>query len=405
MILMFGIVLLASGCTTEHAEHTEHAKQNETNSPTGFVIDLYLAVVKEKSGENIAVSPFGAEHLLDFVRAGAAGETEAEIERVLGKTEPGQWREISEEPLTTAAALWTQQGHPILPEFLETARKQFGASAEQVDFSGNAVEAVRQINAWCSEKTNGRIPTLFDRLEATTRSVLVGAIHFAADWKTPFEKDATLDGSFTLMDGTKTKTKIMSQTGQMKYGETDETLILEVPYKNDGYAMLLLLPKDAAQFVKWEAEMTIEQWKTLRNAMKSEQVDLRMPRFTMESDLTLNAPLKQLGMPTAFSRDADFSKIDGLADLYLSEVRQKTFVKVDETGTEAAAVTGAVIAVKSAPLDVKPFYADRPFVYAIVKNNTILFLGRFVQPEQKEQPVIETLFVDPGLDGEGGTFH
>jgi serpin B len=133
--------------------------------------------------------------------------------------------------------------------------------------------------------------------------------------------------------------------------------------------------------------------------MQPEQVDLRMPRFTMECDLVLNEPLKQLGMPTAFSRDADFSNIDGLTDLYLSEVRQKVFVKVDETGTEAAAVTGARIAVKSAPLNVKVFYADRPFVFAIVKENTILFWGRFAKPDA-EKP-----FIDPDLDGEGGAFH
>ena len=387
MLLIFGFVLTTSGCAAEQ------------NSQANFVFDLYQAVAKEKSGENITISPFGAEHLLDFVRSGSAGETLAEIEKVLGKTEPGQWNEpASDGPLTIAAALWTQHGHPILPEFQETAREQFGASVEQVDFSSNPGEAVRQINDWCSEKTNGKIPTLFDQLEATTRCVLAGAIHFAADWKTPFSKELTKDGSFTLLDGTKVKTSMMHQSEKMKYGETDETLVLELPYQNDGYAMLLLLPKDAARFAKWEAEMTLEKWEALRNAMKSEQVDLRMPRFTMESDLTLNEPLKQMGMPTAFGQGADFSKIDGLTDLYLSEVRQKTFVKVNETGTEAAAATGAVIAVKSALLDVKPFYADRPFVYAIVKGDTILFLGRFVQP-------VVAPFVDPGLDGEGGAFN
>jgi len=180
--------------------------------------------------------------------------------------------------------------------------------------------------------------------------------------------------------------------------------ILKNLYQNDGYAMLLLLPKDAARFAKWEMEMTAETWETLRNAMNPVQVDLRMPRFTMESDLALNEPLKQLGMPTAFSQGADFSKIDGLTDLYLSEVRQKTFVKVDETGTEAAAATGAVIAVKSIQLDIKPFYANRPFVYGIVKDNTILFLGRFVQPDLEPEPEPARPFVDPGLDGEGGAF-
>ena len=127
------------------------------------------------------------------------------------------------------------------------------------------------------------------------------------------------------------------------------------------------------------------------------QVDLRMPQFTVESEVVLNETLKQLGIQAAFRQDADFSKISGKKDLYLSEVRQKTFIKVDETGTEAATVTGAVMAVKMAMVT-KPFYANRPFLYLIVKDGEILFFGRFAKPEA------EVPLVDPGLDGEGGAF-
>ena len=389
MTLLLGIALAGNGCAAE---------QDKTKDD--FVFDFYRAVAQAKSDENVTVSPYSARQVLELVRAGAAGKTKTEIDHLLHSAESIKWTETSpDSPLTTAAALWTQQGHPILPAFLETAREEFGASVEQADFSGNASEAVKRINAWCAEKTKEKIPTLFDKLDATTRCVLAGAVHFAADWELPFDKDTTMDATFTHLDGTETKTKIMQQSRRMKYSETDETFIVELPYKNAGYSMLLLLPKDSGQFSKWESEITTERWNALRSAMEPVQVDLRLPRFTVECDLALNEPLKQLGMPTAFSRDANFSKIDGLTDLYLSEARQKTFVKVDETGTEAAAATGAVIAVKSMPLDVKPFYADRPFLYAVVKENTILFLGRFVKPE------IEKPFADPGLDGEGGAFN
>ena len=166
--------------------------------------------------------------------------------------------------------------------------------------------------------------------------------------------------------------------------------------------MVFLLPKDSAQFSDWESKLTAETLKTLRAGMTSVQVDLRLPQFTVESEAVLNETLKRLGMPTAFSQDADFTKITGQKDLYLSEVRQKTFVKVDETGTEAAAVTSAVIAVKMA-VRTKPFYANRPFLYLIVKDNEILFFGRFAKPDAPV-PVTPPPFVDPGLDGEGGTF-
>jgi len=389
MMLMFGIALTGTGCTAEQ--------------PPNFAFELYRTTAKEKpagkpAGKptgNVVVSPYCAELLLDFVRSGAAGETKAEIDKVLGRTGV-QW-ESAVPPLTTAAALWTQKDYSILPAFQETAKEKFGASAEQADFVNNSADAIRRINGWCSEKTNGKITSLFDSLDATTRCVLAGAIHFAADWKVPFNKDLTMDADFTLLDGSKVKTKIMSRSETTNYGETDETLIVELPYKDEGYAMLLLLPKDSAQFADWEAKLTAETLKMLREGMKPVQVDLRMPKFTVESDLGLNETLKQLGMATAFGQDADFSGISGQKDLYLSEVRQKTFVKVDETGTEAAAVTGAVIAVKMA-IATKPFYANRPFLYLILKDSEILFFGRFAQPETPAPPV------DPGLDGDGGTF-
>jgi len=392
MILMIGIVFAGHGCADEQVSQTAEPQQR-----TDFVFALFQAVVKDKGNENIAVSPYGAEQVLDLVRIGAAGETRTEIEQVLGGTEMFQTIASSpDSPLTTAASLWMQAELPVLPEYLHTAREEFGATVGQVDFVGHPGEAVRQINAWCSEKTNGKIPTLFDRLGETTRCVLAGAVHFAADWQTPFDKGTTqADGTFMLMEGTTATAAIMSRTGLIRYGETGETLAVELPYKNEGYAMLLLLPRNAVDFAKWEAEMTLEQWKAVRKAMKEERVELRMPRFTSETRLVLNEPLKQLGMPAAFGNHADFSQINGQKDLYLSEVRQNVFVTVDETGTEAAAATSAGLDAKWIPPTAKPFYANRPFLYAVVQGDTILFLGRYVKPP----------FVDSNLSCEGGSFE
>ena len=398
MILLIGIVFAGHDCDNEQTEPlTEsqfESQTAETQQRTDFVFALFRAVVKDNASENITVSPYGAEQVLDLVRIGASGDTRAEIEQVLGRTETFQpIASSSDSPLTTAASLWAQEEFPILQEYSQTIREQFGATVGNVDFVGNLGEAVQQMNTWCSEKTNRKIPVLFDRLGETTRCVLAGAIYFAADWQTPFEKDATSDGTFTLTDGTTATAKIMSRTGPLRYGETDETLAVELPYKNEGYAMLLLLPRNPADFAKWETEMTLAKWNDIRKTMQEVRIDLRMPRFTAETSLVLNEPLKQLGMPTAFGNHADFSQINGQKDLYLSEVRQKAFVTVDETGTEAAAATGAVGSIKLLQSS-KPFYADRPFLYAIVKEDTLLFLGHFVRP-----PVINS-----GLSGEGGSF-
>jgi len=373
------VVALTFGTAALFAEQDGQKPRNE------FVFQLYRSIVQEKSEENVAVSPYCAQLLLDLVRSGAAGETKAEIDRLLATTESVKWTAASPgSPLTTAAALWTQQGHSFLPAFLNTARRNFGASVEQADFAGNPDAAVQRINAWCAEKTKEKITVLFEELAPTTRCVLAGAIHFAADWEEPFDAEATSDAPFTLLDGTEVETRMMYRDERLKYGETDDTLILELPYKNDGYAMLLLLPKNATDFAKWEAGITSAKWNALRAAMKREDVEMCMPRFTVECDLPLNETLKQLGMPTAFTGDADFSKMTGTKGLLLNEVRQKTFVKVDETGTEAAAVTVAVMELMAMPdmdKNVKQFFADRPFLYAIVKGDTVLFLGRFIRPE------------------------
>jgi len=120
---------------------------------TEFAFNLYRTIVKDTPNENVMISPYGVQHLLDLARTGADGKTKTEIEQVLGYTESVKWESLSDNTLTTAAALWVQQRYPILPEYLQTARENFGSSIEQADFSGNPNEAVKLINAWCAEKT------------------------------------------------------------------------------------------------------------------------------------------------------------------------------------------------------------------------------------------------------------
>ena len=351
----------------------------EEKPQTEFGFNLYRTIVKNQPGENLAVSPYGVQLLLDLARHGAEGEIKAEIERVLGYTQSVKWETLADGTLTTAAALWVQQEYPILPAFLQTARENFGSTIEQADFLGNPNEAIRRINAWCSENTNGRIPTLFSELDPQTRLVLANAVHFAADWRVPFMAHLTRDGDFTLLDGTKTQTKLMAMLENLHYGETDDTLALELPYRAEGYAMLFLLPKEPAdftqsKFAQWESAMTAEKLSTIRRSIARVMVDARLPKFTMEANIPLNETLKQLGMPTAFDvRKADFSKITTAEPLFISEVLQKTYIRVDERGTEAAAATGGMMPGGGMMTTFKTFHADRPFLYAIVKGDTILF--------------------------------
>jgi len=357
------------------------------SSQPEFVFNVYRAVVKGKPNDNVMISPYGIQKMLDLARHGAGGQTRTEIEKVLGYAESISWDASSDGTLTIADALWVQQDFSIFPEFLQTARERFGSSVEQADFSRNPNEAVKQINAWCSKNTKGKIPTLFSHLDEDTRFVLASAIHFAADWKIQFNRTRTQTSDFTLLDGSKVKTKLMARTSRTNYGETDDAFVVELLYEDEDYAMVILLPKKPANFGQWESAMSIQKFNFIRRSMRMCLVDLRMPKFTLENHLPLNDMLKQLGMRTAFDEyKADFKKIAHVEGrpLYVGDVLQKTFIKVDEKGTEAAAITGVRIPIGcSAPERPLPFHADYPFLYAIVKRDTILFLGRFVKPDGK----------------------
>ncbi|MDR1385631.1 MAG: serpin family protein [Planctomycetaceae bacterium] len=392
--LMLGTVLTGYGIAEEPKKTAD------------FSWDLFRTLVLQNPNENLACSPYGAELAIGAVGSGASGETESEIAAALNKQ--GDWKQyaaalrISEEensPLTVATAVWMQQGQTLQKDFCEMSEQNFGALIEQVDFVGNSGDALKKINVWCSEKTQGKIPILYENFAANTHCVLANAVHFAADWKYPFDKEATLDGTFTLLNGTETTTKMMSQTSRMLYGETEKVVMLEIPYKNKGYSMLILFPKNADDFSKIETEISSGKLDTWRAELKISQINLRMPKFTIESKLTINESLKKLGIVTAFTHNADFSKINGKKDLYLSDVRQRIYVKVDEQGTEAAAATGAGFSVKSA-IDAHSLYLNRPFLYLITKENKTLFAGRFVKPE-----LSATSETDSGLSGEGGEFN
>jgi len=161
-MVMFGMALVGNGYADEQTK-PKLPRDTQRKTQADFVFDLHRAVVKDRPNENLTISPYGARLALDMVRAGAAGETKVEIDRILGKTKPVASNVLpldsltAGSPLTIAAALWTQTGHPILPEFLKTIREEHGATVEQVDFFRNPEEAVRRINAWSEEKTNRKI--------------------------------------------------------------------------------------------------------------------------------------------------------------------------------------------------------------------------------------------------------
>jgi serpin B len=362
-----------------------------------FAFDLYGRL---KGGEgNLFFSPASISTALAMTYAGAAGQTEREMAGVLHFDLPqrrlhaaygtlGEVLNASNKnyQLSTANRLWAAKTFPFRPEYLTLTRQSYGAELAQLDFA-RTEEARRTINGWVEQRTNNRIQDLIPPgvLERYTRLVLTNAIYFKGNWADEFHKGVTEDQPFRLVDGGKTNAPLMRQTNDFRYGEADGLQLVELSYAGGDLSMLILLPREVG-LEPLEKQLTAENVERWSSEMGSREVELYLPRFKTTSQFRLSQTLAAMGMPLAFSDDADFSGMSSAEALKISEVVHKAFVEVNEQGTEAAAATGVVLAPTSAAPGVQEppvvFRADRPFAFLIRDGRTgaILFLGRVADP-------------------------
>jgi serpin B len=284
--------------------------------------------------------------------------------------------------LTVADRLWGQKDLAFNEEFLALLRDRYHAPLEPVDFVGAPQAALAAINNWASTQTHGRIPQILggDAVGPSTRLILTNAVYFLGNWVKPFHPDTTREGDFTGVKGP-VKVKIMHQKDTFAHAREGDAQIVELPYKGN-LSMLVVLPDTAAGLPAVEKRMG-EKYDAWVAALRPKEVELELPRWTFTSDLSLVKPLGQLGMRRAFHGDADFLGIAAGGGLAINEVIQKAFIEVNETGTEAAAVTAlGVYSLALGPPPPQPviFHADHPFLYFIRDTTTgaILFIGRVV---------------------------
>jgi serpin B len=384
-------------------------------------LDLYR---KLASGDgNLCLSPYSIETALAMTFAGAEGQTREEMARVLhlSKDESGpaafgelqrQLKEMSDqsakavaqsgelggpkEPIVLAIAnrLFAQKGYDFRETFFALVKDRFGAPLEQMDFVKNARGATQQINAWVLEQTRQRIRDLIppDALKSDTRLVLANAIYLKAPWAKAFSADVTKPEPFHVRGGQAVSVPTMRH-GDLAcgYAKRDGFAAVSIPYIGSDLQFVVLLPDERNGLPALEKKMTSA---TLAECAKLEKrgLDLSLPKFKFEPPtLNLGSTLQALGMKTAFDQPSGSANFDRMAPrkpndyLFISEVFHKTFIAVDEKGTEAAAATAVAIARATSmynpatPLEVK---IDRPFLYAIqhVPSSTCLFLGRVMDP-------------------------
>lgn len=363
-----------------------------------FALDLYQQLCSDEG--NLFFSPSSISTALAMTYAGAAGETEAEMAKTLHFEMPKDqlhdgmkaiqafWTtkdESSGVRLNLANRLWGQESYEFLPSFLQITRDYYGAELARLDFAQNE-QASKTINQWVEEQTESKITDLIspDALSFETRLVLTNAVYFHGNWAGPFDKDQTTDEDFHVTPADKIKVPMMHRSDEFRYGTLDDLQILELPYGNGSLSMVVLLPKEIDGLADLEAEMSFQNLLRWTGSVKHEdEVDVYLPKFKTTSQFDLSDTLKKMGMASAFDRiEADFSQMTPDRELYISAVIHKAFVDVNEEGTEAAAATGVIMAMRGAPAEPSVFRVDHPFVFMIRdnRNGAILFLGRITNP-------------------------
>ena len=357
-----------------------------------FAFDLVREATRRLPPDsNAFLSPLSASMALGMALNGAAGQTLADMRTTLNLSgmsdaEINQgYRDLiallgeldSGTEMNIANSMWGHQGFAINPAFSDAGRTFFDAQIETLDFASPS--AVSRINDWVSKKTKSRIPRLLDEISSQEVLFLINAIYFKGTWREAFERKDTGDGPFQGADGRSRTAALMTQTDTLRYLETDTYQAVDLLYGNGAFSMTVLLPRSGQTPADILAGLDPETWRALAGRFTDARVHLTLPRFRLEYSRRLAEDLTVLGMGIAFDRTrADFSRIAEVSPerLYITRVDQKTFVEVDEKGTEAAAATAVGIGVTSAP-EVVEMRVDRPFVFAIRErlSGTILFLG------------------------------
>ncbi|HZA98488.1 MAG TPA: serpin family protein [Gemmatimonadales bacterium] len=359
------------------------------DASNAFAFDLMREVTRRLPADsNAFLSPLSASMALGIALNGANGATFDSMQatlRLTGLTEPEinqGYKDLialllgldSSTEMKIANLMWGHQGFALNQAFINAGKTFFDAEVATLDFASPT--AVSTINDWVSGKTNGRIPTLLEEISPDEVLFLINAIYFKGMWRNAFEREDTRPGPFYTAAGTRTA-QLMNQKDTLRYHETAEYQAVDLLYGNGAFAMTVLLPQPGHTPAELLSGMTADSWRELAGRFQVQDMHLTLPRFRLAYSRKLAEDLTALGMGIAFDRNrADFYRIADVRPdrLYITRVDQKTFVDVNEEGTEAAAATAVGVGVTSAP---PSMVVDRPFVFAIRErlSGTVVFLG------------------------------
>uniref|UniRef100_A0A646QD79 Serpin 6 n=1 Tax=Hemiscolopendra marginata TaxID=943146 RepID=A0A646QD79_9MYRI len=398
------ILVVLFGMNSESSPIADSTKSAAVRSNNEFALDLLKTLSTSNSGENVFFSPLSISAAVAMTSLGAGGSTLDEIDNAFHFNEvkktysdPMALHETfqktmslfaeknSNYSLTIANRLFSQEGFEILKKFLNETDNYYKATIQSVNFGSGQAEGI--INEWVEKQTNNKIKDLFIPGSLSSAVLaLVNAIYFKGNWKNQFDKDITTDMDFHTSSNEKKTVKMMSLKKTFPYAEDNDLKVqlLELPYAGNDLSMVVILPQQGA-LSSLTTQLTAEKFENLMKQLDSRKVNVKLPKFKLETKYSLVKTLQQLGVNSLFSNSADLSGISD-AKLKVSEVIHKAFIETDEEGTEAAAATGISFVRISVliPKELDPdFIADHPFLFAIVDkrlSNQILFMGTLIQP-------------------------
>ena len=372
------------------------AEHKVIDASNAFALSLFARINVAQRDSNVFISPLSASMALGMALNGAAGQTFDQMRSALQFGTASQ-QEINDgyksliallsslDPavkMQIANAIWYQSNFPFNQSFLDDGKTFFDAEIRGLNFA-DVPASLAAINGWVNTKTNGKIPTILDSIDPDLVMFLVNAIYFNGSWRTKFDPALTTDAQFQPATGAAQAVKLMHRNGKMHYAETSTFQAVDLPYGDSSFTMTVVLPKQGQTVETLAASLTSTAWQTLAASFVPTTVDLFLPKLKLSYERQLKPDLQALGMLAAFvPNGADFTKMSTTRgrDLYVKFVKQKTFVDVNEEGTEAAAVTGIGIGVTSAPLTVT-MRVDRPYIFVLRErlSGTVLFVAKIAR--------------------------
>ncbi len=359
-----------------------------------FTFNLF-SKIPDCQGHNVMVSPLSISLALSMTLNGAVGNTNRnmisalglyglsvdEINRIYFDLVSALKKADPRVKMGIVNSIWIKKEYPVLESFITANQKYYDARVQSLDFNQDALAT---INDWVSDKTKGKIPSIVNQISADEIMFLIDAIYFKGKWQVQFDKSNTEDGPFTLSTGVSATVPLMMIKEHFGYSEQSGYRALKMPYGNGKFEMIMLLPDDGKSADQLIQQLDPSVWDNLKTALASDRkVDVWLPRFKFSWDSELKDILSSLGMAVAFSKtEANFSKINASDQLYISKVKHKSFIEVNEEGAEAAAATSVAIGVMSMGPGGPRFHATRPFLFFITEEDTgaILFAGKVENP-------------------------